>query len=117
MSRTIPRDMIGIGILVLMLAFLSMPPANIWTMGLIALGVVLAIISPPLMIAVVILTVPVQEAIMLPYVRGDFTLTQIAVFGLVIGWGLTFWRYRIWLDIITLWYAAIGGAFLISLIA
>src|SRR5699024_995844 len=91
--------------------------ANLWTMSLIALGAALAMISPRIMIAVVIMTVPVQQGVMLPYVRGGFTLTQVAIFGLVIGWGLTFWRHRVWLDAITLGYAAVGAAFLISLIA
>lgn len=112
-----PSTAAGVGLLALMLLLLALPPASVWTLSLIGLGLALAILSPRMMIAVVLLTIPVQEAIVLPYPRGDFTLTQIALFGLVLGWGVTFWRYRIWLDAITLWYAAIGGAFLISLVA
>jgi O-antigen ligase len=100
-----------------MLLMLGLPPDNIWTMSLIGLGVVLAWVAPAVMITLVLVTVPVQEAVMLPYFRGDFTLTQIAVFGLAAGWGLSFLRYRITVDAITLWYIAIGGAFCISLVA
>lgn len=100
----------------LMLVILGLPPANVWTMSLIALGTVLTWIAPSVMITFVLVTVPVQEAVLLPYFRGDFTLTQIAIFGLVMGWGLSFWRHRIIVDSITLWYVAIGGAFCIALI-
>ena len=103
-------------VVALMLLILGLPPADGWTLSLIALGVLLAVIAPSIMITIVLLTVPVQEALLLPYFRGDLTLTQIAVFGLVIGWGMTFWRYRILVDSITLWYIAIGSAFCIALV-
>lgn len=111
------RSMAAALLVALMLVMLALPPASAWTFALVGIGAALTFVSPASMIGVLVLTIPVQEAVLLPHPRGDFTLTQIAVFGLVIGWGLTFWRYRIWLDSITLWYAMIGGAFLISLIA
>lgn len=116
-SPSFSRVVTGLAVVSIMTLLVGFPNANVWTMALIALGVLLTIVCPSMMIAVVVATVPMQEAILLPYLRGDLTLTQIAVFGLVIGWTLTFWRHRIWLDAITMWYAAIGAALLISLIA
>jgi O-antigen ligase len=109
--------MAALGIVAAMLVLVGLPPAGVSTMALIGLGAILAWIAPSVMVALVIVTIPIQEAVMLPYIRGDFTLTQIAIFGLVIGWGLSFWRHRIWLDSITMWYLAIAGAFCIALIA
>src|SRR5688500_3060880 len=97
--RVIP----ALALVAAMLVLLGMPPATIWTMGLVGLGVVLTWMAPSVMIALVLVTVPIQEGVMLPYVGGDLTLTQIAVFGLAAGWALSFWRYRILIDAITLW--------------
>ncbi len=101
----------------IMLALVAASPAVPATIGLIVTGAVLAWVSPAVMVALVVATVPIQESVLLPNIRGDLTFTQIVLAGLVIGWGLSFWRYRIWLDAITLWFVAIGGALLISLIA
>lgn len=112
-----PRLVIVIGMLAAIMGLLALPPSNVATMGLIIAGVLLSALAPPVMISVLLLTVPVQEAMMLPYFRGDLTLTQIAVVGLIGGWGMTFWRHRIWLDAITFWFLMVGAAFLISLVA
>jgi O-antigen ligase len=99
-----------------MLALVALPPHWIFTVGLIVAGAVLTWIAAPVMVAVVAATVPIQESVLLPNIRGDLTFTQIAVFGLVIGWGLTFWRRPVWLDVITLGFVAVGGALVLSLI-
>lgn len=113
-----PRDVLAVlSLLAGMLGLLALPPSSVATVALIGVGVLLTWVAPAVMIALVMMTVPMQDTVLLPYFRGDLSLTQIAIGALALGWGMTFWRYRIWLDAITMWFLAVGGAFLISFIA
>jgi O-antigen ligase len=83
---------------------------------MIALAGIVAIINPPLMVAAVLFSIPIQESAVVPFVRGELTYTQIALFGLVMGWAVTFYRRRIWLDSIVLGFLAVFAAFSLSLV-
>lgn len=110
-----------LGIVALALAaalmILALPAQSAGTLALVLLGAVVAWFVPAAMVAVVIVTVPIQDLVVLPFVAGSLTLTQIALFGLALGWGLGFWRRTIWLDGIFWWFVAILGALSFSLIA
>lgn len=99
------------------LTILALPAQSAGTLALVLLGAVVAWFVPAAMVAVVIVTVPIQDLVVLPFVAGSLTLTQIALFGLALGWGLGFWRRTIWLDGIFWWFVAILGALSFSLIA
>lgn len=90
-----------------------------WIVTIAALAVIsaLAVIQPAVVAAVVVASIPVQSSIMLPFVRGEITMTQLTVFGLIAGWGVLFWRRRIWLDSIVVGFLLILAAYAVSFIA
>lgn len=90
-----------------------------WSITVAALGIMalLAAVRPQIMVAVVVLSIPVQSEVMLPFVLGDITFTQLAMFGLVIGWGVIFWRRRIWLDSVVIGFLLVMAAYAVSFIA
>lgn len=88
--------------------------ATVLAMGAIA---VLAGLHPPSIVAAVVLSIPVQSEIMLPFVRGEITLTQLMLFGLIAGWGILFWRRKIWLDSIVVGFLMVLAAYAVSFIA
>lgn len=97
---------------------LSLIPSNGYmAFSLIAIAGIVTILNAPIGIAAVVLSVPLQEAYTVPFVRGDLTYTQVLLAGLVLGWAVTFYRYRIWLDSVVLGFLAIFSAFSISLVA
>jgi len=98
------------------LTILALPSHSAGTLALVLLGAVVAWFTPAVMVAMVIVTVPIQDQVMLSLEPGALTLTQIALFGLAIGWGLGFWRRVIWLDAVTWWYIAILGTFVLSFV-
>lgn len=106
--------MIAMGGVFLVTPFLTEHPYLPFLM--IALIGLITIIDPTVGLAAVVLSVPVQEALVVPFIRNELTYTQITLFGLVLGWGVTFYRYRIWLDSIVLGFIAVFAAFSISLI-
>jgi O-antigen ligase len=113
-----PREVIAVLILLaVILGMLGFPDSVAATSVLMGTCILLASIAPAPMISLVVMSVPVQDSVRLPFFRGEMTLTQIAVAALVIGWVVTFWRYRVWLDGITLGFMGIGAAFLISFTA
>jgi O-antigen ligase len=113
-SRDIRSVLMTIGLAFLILV---LPDHSIGTVALIVLGAAVAWFAPAVMVAMVILTVPIQDVMHLPFFVGQLTSTQVALFGLVLGWGAGFWRRTIWLDAVTWWFVAIMGALLFSLIA
>lgn len=97
---------------------LALLPSNGYVaFALIAIAGVVTILNAPIGVAAVVLSVPLQEAYTVPFVRGDLTYTQVLLAGLVLGWAVTFYRYRIWLDSVVLGFLAIFSAFSISLVA
>ena len=90
-----------------------------WAVTLAALAslATLALVQPAMVVAAVIASIPVQSSVMLPFVRGEITLTQLAVFGLVAGWGVVFWQRRIWLDSIVVGFLLVLAAYTISFMA
>jgi O-antigen ligase len=105
------------GALALALLILSLPAHDVGTLALLLLGATVAWFAPAVMVATVILTIPIQDVVHLPIFVGQLTITQIALIGLAIGWGVACWRRTIWLDAVLWWFVAILGALLLSLIA
>lgn len=113
-----PRDVIAVLILLaVILCMLGFPNSIGATVVLMGTGISLALIAPAVMVSLVVMTVPVQDSVVLPFFRGELTLTQIAVSAMIVGWVMALRRYRVWLDSITLGFLAIGAAFLVSFIA
>lgn len=112
-----PKFRVVLGAAIVALVIFAAPQHAIGTSALIILGAVVAWVMPQAMVAMVVLSVPVQDAIQLPFVQGELTLTQIALFGLFLGWGIGFWRYRIWLDSILMWSLGIMAALIMSFLA
>jgi O-antigen ligase len=104
-------------LLAVILVMLGFPNSLAATMVLMGTGILLALIAPVVTISLVVMTVPVQDSVVLPFFRGELTLTQIAVSAMIVGWVMALRRYRVWLDSITLGFLAIGAAFLVSFIA
>src|SRR5699024_8160063 len=77
---------------------------------------VLALMHPSSVATAVVLSIPVQSEVMLPFVRGEITLTQLLLFGLIAGWGVVFWRRRIWLDSVVIGFLLVLAAYAISFI-
>lgn len=90
-----------------------------WTVTAAALGAValLATIAPAIVVAGVVASIPVQSEVMLPFVRGELTVTQVVLFGLIAGWGVLFWRRRIWLDSVVVGFLLVLAAYAVSFIA
>ncbi len=114
--RNLPAIMVGVAAAALTL--LAMVGVH-WLITAFALGAValLALIHPPSVAAAVVLSIPVQSEFMLPFVRGELTVTQLLLFGLIAGWGVIFWRRRIWLDSIVVGFLLVLAAYAISFIA
>lgn len=93
-------------------------PGIHWVLTIAAILAValLALVRPEWVVAGVVASVPVQSAVVMPFIRGEFTVTQIVMFGLIIGWGGVFWRRRIWLDSIVVGFMLVLAAFVISFI-
>lgn len=89
-----------------------------WVGTLIALAAVacVALVRPSLVVASVILSVPIQSAIVLPFVRGEITVTQLMLFGLIPGWLFVFWTRRIWLDSIVVGFMFVVAAYVFSFV-
>lgn len=87
-----------------------------WLATVLALGAIsiIALNHPAVVAMGVVLSVPVQSEVMLPFVRGEITLTQLMLFGLIAGWGIIFWKRRIWLDSITVGFLLVIAAFIVS---
>lgn len=90
-----------------------------WLATVLALGslALLAAVNPTWLVAAVVLSIPVQDVVMLPFVRGSITVTQLLLFALFIGWGALFWRRRIWLDSVVVGFLLVVAAYAISFIA
>ena len=90
-----------------------------WIVTLAALAAIaaLAIGQPAMVVAAVVASIPMQSTIMLPFVRGEITITQLAIFGLIAGWGIVFWRRRIWLDSIVVGFLLVVAAYAVSFVA
>lgn len=110
-------DWIPVGLTAAFLLLQVVPANGYLAFAMIALVGILTITDAPLAVAALVLSIPIQESAVVPFVRGELSYTQIALFGLILGWGVTFYRYRIWLDSIVLGYLAVFAAFSISLVA
>lgn len=90
-----------------------------WGLTLLALITMaaLSLVNPALGVAFVVASIPVQSVIMLPFLRGELTVTQVFMFGLIAGWGVIFWRRRIWVDSVVVGFLAVMAAFVISFVA
>ena len=111
------RVTVVVGALALAVVVLVAPAGQTGTLLLFGLAAVVGFACPPAMIALVLLSVPVQDAVVLPIVFGEVTLTQIAVIGLSVGWGIILWRRAVWLDGVWWWFLIVLAALLISIIA
>lgn len=101
-----------------MLVILALPGFYwIATIAAIAAISVVSSIRPQVVVAGVVLTIPVQSAVTMPFVRGELTLTQVAMFGLIVGWGALFWKRRIWLDAVVVGFLLVLAAYTVSFIA
>jgi putative inorganic carbon (hco3(-)) transporter len=83
---------------------------------LIGLAGLVTIIDPAWGLAGVLATIPVQDASMLPFVRGELTFTQVALFGFVLGWAVTLSRHRIRVDSVVVGFLLVFAAYSISLV-
>lgn len=90
-----------------------------WLVTMLALIVIggLAVVQPAPVACAVILSIPIQSEIMIPFVRGEITATQLLLFGLIPGWGMVFWKRRIWLDAVVLGFILVLAAFTVSFVA
>ncbi|MCO5217070.1 MAG: O-antigen ligase family protein [Thermomicrobiales bacterium] len=90
-----------------------------WIVTLVALMTIaaLAFLQPASIACLVILSIPVQSEVMLPFVRGEITVTQLLLFGLVPGWAIVFWKRRIWLDSIVIGFLLVLAALVVSFVA
>ncbi len=90
-----------------------------WLVTVAALAAValLALVAPAMVVAGVVASIPVQSEVMLPFVRGELTVTQVMMFGLIAGWGVLFWRRRIWLDSVVVGFLLVLAAYAVSFIA
>lgn len=90
-----------------------------WLVTVLALGAIslFAMMQPALVVAAVVLSIPVQSDVMLPFIIGELTLTQLTLFSLIAGWGVIFWRRRIWLDSIVVGFLLVLAAYAVSFIA
>ena len=90
-----------------------------WVITIVALAAlaVLALMRPSISVAAVVLSIPVQSEVMLPFVRGEITVTQLTLSGLIIGWGILFWSRRIWLDSVVVGFVLVIAAYVVSFIA
>jgi O-antigen ligase len=116
-DRPFGDERFAFGAFAVALAILALPAHSAGTLALIVLGAAVTWFAPAVMIAMVIITVPIQDHLVLPFAGGNLTVTQIALFGLVIGGGLGIWRHLVWLDGIIWWYVAILGSFVLSFVA
>ena len=112
------RPVATVGIAAAVLTILSLAGIH-WIVTVLALGAtaLLALMQPAWVVAAAVLSVPVQSEVMLPFVRGELTLTQLMLFGLIVGWGIIFWRRRIWLDSIVVGFLLVLAAYAVSFIA
>ncbi len=112
------RPTVIVGIVALVLTLLALPGFH-WVITVLALGAIaiLALLHPASVVAVVVVSIPVQSEVMLPFVRGEMTFTQLVLFGLIAGWGALFWRRRIWLDSVVVGFLLVLAAYAVSFIA
>lgn len=82
---------------------------------MIAAAGLMTVIEPGAGLGVLLATIPVQDSVLIPFVRGDLTATQVVLFGFVLGWAVTSYRARPWLDGIVIGYLLVFAAFSISL--
>lgn len=117
-SRIQTQPLVILGIAACGATLLAIPGFH-WVFTAIALVTlaVLGAFKPEVMVAVVVLSVPVQSGIMLPFVRGELTMTQLTLFGLIAGWGAIFWRRKIWVDSIVVGFLLVLAAYVISFLA
>lgn len=90
-----------------------------WMVTLIALAVIasVALLQPAVVVAMVVVSIPVQSEVMVPFVRGDLTVTQLLLLGLIAGWVVIFWKRRIWLDSIVVGFLCLLAAYFFSFLA
>ncbi|MCA9832472.1 MAG: O-antigen ligase family protein [Thermomicrobiales bacterium] len=90
-----------------------------WLITVAALGVVacIALLQPAMVAALVVASIPIQSEVMLPFVRGELTVTQLTLFGLIAGWGVIFWKRRIWLDSVVVGFLCLLAAYCFSFLA
>lgn len=74
------------------------------------------IIGPAWGLATLLATIPVQDTFLLPFVRGELTFTQVALFGLVLGWAVTLPRHRIRVDSVLAGFLLVFAAYAVSLV-
>lgn len=90
-----------------------------WVFTVAAFGTLalLSMVQPSIGAALVVLSVPVQSTMAMPFVRGQLTFTQLVLFALIAGWGVLIWRRRIWLDSIVVGFVLVIAAYVVSFIA
>lgn len=90
-----------------------------WIVTVAALGsiTILALKHPEIVVAGVVASIPVQSEVMLPFVRGEITVTQLLLFGLIAGWAAMFWRRKIWVDSVVIGFILVLAAYTVSFIA
>ncbi len=90
-----------------------------WIFTVAALGALalLFMVQPSIGAALVVLSVPVQSTLAMPFVRGQLTFTQLVLFALIAGWGVLIWRRRIWLDSVVVGFVLVIAAYVVSFIA
>ena len=100
-------------------AVLLAVPGIHWLVTVAAFGLlaILAALRPQILVAFVVLTIPVQSEVMLPFVGSEITFTQLALFSLIAGWGVIFWRRKIWLDSVVVGFLLVLAAYSVSFIA
>ncbi len=82
---------------------------------MIAAAGLVTVIEPGAGLGILLATIPIQDTVLIPFVRGELTATQVVLFGFVLGWVVTVSRARPWLDGIVIGYLLIFAAFSISL--
>lgn len=82
---------------------------------MIAAAGLITVAEPGAGLGVLLVTVPIQDKVLVPFVRGDLTVTQIVLSGFVLGWLVTIHRDRPWLDGIVAGFLLVFAAFSISL--
>lgn len=82
---------------------------------MIAAAGLIMVVEPGAGLGVLLASIPIQDMVSLPFVRGELTVTQVILSGFVLGWLVTIYRARPWLDGIVAGFLVVFAAFSISL--
>lgn len=83
---------------------------------MIAAAGLITVVEPGAGLGVLLASIPIQDMVLLPFVRGELTITQVVLFGFVLGWLVTIYRVRPWLDGVVAGFLLVFAAFAISLV-